>query len=144
MRYVEPTSEQRLGWEAWVAELPDLVRTIALKFDPWTLYRMKSTDQRVTVAAFDVQENNKVTLRVNVSGEFNFVTLERSVFGIDPDNLEECDLPSMDESLGTTDWPIEVVKEMRDRFPDGKMPDEVKKDLLAKFPVRTYPKARRS
>ena len=140
MRYVQPTPEQAQGWESWVAERPDNVREVARRFDPWTLYRLKSSGHRVTVGAFDEEEDGRVTLRVNVSGEFNFVTFERSVFGIDPNDLEECDLPGPDEPLGSTDWPIEVVKEMRDRFPDGKMPDDVKKDLLARFPVRTYPR----
>lgn len=138
MRYVEPTPEQIQGWDAWVSERPDNVRKIACQFDPWTLYRLKTTGQRVTIGAFDEEGGGKVSVRVNVSGEFNFVTFERSVFGIDPSDLEECDLPGPDEPLGSTDWPIEVVKDMRDRFPDGKMPDDVKKDLLARFPVRVY------
>ncbi len=138
MRYVQPTLEWVQGWEAWLADRPDNVREVACRFDPWTLYRLKTSGHRVIVQAFDEGVDGVVTLRVAVSGEFNFVTFERSVFGIRPDDLEECDLPASDEPLGTTDWPIEVVKEMRDRFPDGKMPDDVKKDLLVRFPVRTY------
>lgn len=116
MRYVEPTAEQLQGWKDWVADRPEEVRTVAERFDPWTLYRLKSSGHRVTVGAFDEEQDGKVTLRVNVTGEFNFVTFERSVFGVNPDDLEECDLPGPDETLGTMDWPIEVVKEMRDRF----------------------------
>ncbi len=140
MRYVEPTEEQLHGWKAWVAERPDNVKALATRFDPWTLYRLISSGHRVIVQGFDEGVDGTVSLRVMVSGEFNFVTFERSVFGISPDDLEECDLPGPDEPLGTTDWPFEVVREMRDRFPDGKMPDDVKKDLLARFPVRVYPR----
>ncbi len=137
MRYVEPTSEQLEGWKSWVAERPEKVRVVAERFDPWTLYRLKTSGHRVTVGGFDELQDGRGTVRVTVSGEFNFVSFERGVFGIDPNDLEECDLPGPDEPLGTTDWPIEVVKEMGDRFPDG-MPDEVKKDLLVQFPVRVY------
>ncbi len=140
MRYVEPTDDQRQGWDAWLAERPEAVRLVAARFDPWTLYRLKPFGQRVTVQAFDEGVDGIVTLRVAVSGEFNFVTYERSVFGINPDDLEECDLPSDDERLGTMDWPVEIVKEMRARFPDGKMPDDIKEGLLIRFPVRVYPR----
>ncbi len=48
-------------------------------------------------------ENGTVT--VAVSGEFNAVTFERQVFGVNPDDLDECDLPAKDEVTGvrTTD-----------------------------------------
>lgn len=96
-RYAEPTPEQEKEWAEWVAELPPVVRTVAERFFPWELYRMKSTGQRVTVAAF----NEDGTLRVDVRGDFNFVWNERSVFGIDPDDLEPCDIPPEDELTGS-------------------------------------------
>jgi hypothetical protein len=63
------------------------------------LYRMKSTNRRVTVQSFN--EGPPVTLTVNVEGKFNLVVMERAVFGIDPDDLEPCDLPGDDEMLGS-------------------------------------------
>jgi len=41
------------------------------------------------------------TIIVTVSGKYNFVMFERNVFGIKPEDLEECDLPSEGEKVGT-------------------------------------------
>ncbi len=100
-RYTEPTVEQIHAWKTWVTERPAHIRTVIERFDPWTLYRMKSTGQRVTVQGFSGSENDKVTLTVAVTGQFNLVTHERAVFGISPDDLEECDLPEPTEQLGS-------------------------------------------
>src|ERR1700733_11826949 len=96
-RFCEPTKEQLAGWNKWVMDRPLHVRVIAERFEPWSLYRMQSTDHRVTLVSFDEEENKRVTLRVNVSAEFNFVSFERCVFGIDPDDLTPCELPTPDE-----------------------------------------------
>lgn len=97
MRYAQPTEAQERQFAAWVAERPDVIRALisARRFDPWTLYRLKTTGQRVYIISFSEPEESggKVTLRVVVSGKFNLVAFERGVFGIDPDDLEECDLP---------------------------------------------------
>jgi hypothetical protein len=37
---------------------------------------------------------------VTVSGEFNFVVFPRRVFGVTPEDLEECDLPEKGEPCG--------------------------------------------
>ena len=42
-----------------------------------------------------------MTMTVMVSGQYNRVIFERQVFGIQPEGLEECDLPGKDEELGT-------------------------------------------
>jgi hypothetical protein len=96
-RIVEPTPEQESDWKQWVSERPDVVRLVAERFDPWSLYRMKSTGQRVTLYSFS--EDGTVT--VNVSGDYNFVLFERSVFGVDPDDLEPCEVPPPNEHVGT-------------------------------------------
>lgn len=101
--FVQPTLEQRQLWAAWIAELPDCLQTVARHFNPWTLYRLITTEQRVTVAAFHEPKypGGKVSLTVNVTGEFNLLTHDRAVFGIDPNHLVECDLPAPNELLGT-------------------------------------------
>lgn len=99
-RIEEPTKEQEAAWQQWVAERPDGLREIAERFDPWSLYRMKSTGHRVTVHGFS--EGNPVTLIVNVLGDFNAVMFERRVFGIPWDDLEPCDLPEGNEPVGAT------------------------------------------
>ena len=84
------------AWQEWVATRPPVVQAICLRLPPDTLYRMKSTGQRVTIYSYS--ENGTVT--VHVTGDFNFVTFERGVFGVDPNDLEECELPAPDELLG--------------------------------------------
>ena len=50
------------------------------------------------------------TLTVIVSGRFNYVAFERRVFGIKPEDLEECDLPRADEPLGSANMTIEEAR----------------------------------
>lgn len=99
-RYFEPTPEQEQGWHAWVASRPPAVRAVAERFQPWELYRVKSSGHRVYVASFDEQDDGKVTLKVAVTGQFNAVAFERLVFGIEPDDLEPCELPAPEEVTG--------------------------------------------
>lgn len=116
-------------WEdeylAWVATRPETVRKVAINFRPWRLYRMASTGQRVTVYSFG-ESQDRVTLTVIVSGKYNLTDFERNVFGINPDDLSECDLPTPDEPTGVM-MPDMTIDEMRmhvrpdlwDRAPDG-------------------------
>jgi hypothetical protein len=98
-RIVEPTAEQWAAWTAWVAERPEAVRLVAERFDPWSLYRMKSTGHRVTIHSFGEQKG-PTTLTVDIAGKFNAVVFERQVFGIDPNGLEPCDLPGPEVPTG--------------------------------------------
>jgi hypothetical protein len=45
-RISEPTAKEEAEWKEWVASRPAAVRAIAERFDPWTLYRMKSSGFR--------------------------------------------------------------------------------------------------
>jgi hypothetical protein len=85
------------AWQEWVDSRPAVVKGIAERLRPDKLYRMKSTRQRVTMHS--INENGTVT--VDVTGRFNLIDFDRQVFGIDPDDLEECDLPTAGESVGT-------------------------------------------
>ena len=119
-QFTEPTSEQKTGWSHWVAERPENVRAVAERFDPWTLYRMKNTDQRVTLHSFGEQPDGGVTLTVNITGEFNLISFDRQVFGVDPDDLEECDLPVKGEPLGEVlneDEQLEYINARRNGLP---------------------------
>lgn len=97
-RIEEPSAEHEAEWKSWVADRPSAVRAVAERFDPWSLYRMKGTDQRVTVYSFS--EGPTVTLTVNVLADFNLLVFERQVFGIDPDDLEPCEIPAQNEPVG--------------------------------------------
>lgn len=84
-------------WLEWLKSRPPVVKEIGERFPPNKLYRMKTTGQRVTM--YSINENGTVT--VDISGQFNLIDFERRVFGVDPNNLEECDLPASDEPVGT-------------------------------------------
>ena len=96
-RFHEPSPEQEATWKAWVASRPEGVRRIAERLDPWTLYVLKPTGQRVTL--YSIVEDGTVT--VNVTGDYNAVLFERRVYGINPDNLSPCALPASTACLGT-------------------------------------------
>ena len=94
-----PTPEQEKSYADWVAERPPVVRAVAERFKPWELYRLKTTGQRVTLVSYF--ENG--TVRVNVPALYNanridlhFIngqTVDFGVFGVDPNNLEPCEVP---------------------------------------------------
>jgi hypothetical protein len=95
-RFHTPTVEEEKCWQDWISGRPAAMREILHRIDPWTLYRLKPTGQRVTFRS--VFEDG--TLSVYVSAEFNALAFERSVFGIKLDDLEECDLPEAREPVG--------------------------------------------
>jgi hypothetical protein len=100
-RIAEPSAEDERAWEKWVSSRPANVRAVAEKFDPWSLYRMRSTGHRVTIYSFSEGEKGEVTLTVNVTADFNMLIQERRVFGVDPLDLEPCELPDATEPTGS-------------------------------------------
>lgn len=117
-RIHEPTAQQEAEWNDWVASRPECVRKVAERFEPWSLYRMKGTGRRVTLYSFGEEKNGTVTLTVYVQGEYNLVTFERRVFGINPDDLEPCDLPTGDEPTGALLTEREDIDEFIDATRD--------------------------
>ena len=83
-------------WNAWVASRPESVRKLCRSLPPDRLYRLKTSSHRVTIYSYS--EDGTVT--VIVSGDYNALAFERRVFGIKPEQLEECDLPPPDEPHG--------------------------------------------
>jgi len=84
------------SFKDWLAERPKVIQDLARDYPPDELYHLSSSGHRVTIASYS--EDGTVT--VNVSGQFNAVTFERSVFGIDPKDLEPCEIPTDDEPRG--------------------------------------------
>lgn len=111
----EPTPEQLNSWNDWVRNRPACVRAVASRLLPWKLYRIRQSGHRVTMYSFSENPDGRVTCTVTVSGKFNLVAFERDVFGIDPDDLEECDLPRPDEPHGSAELSIEQCKEILNR-----------------------------
>jgi hypothetical protein len=124
MNFREPSPEEKNQWEGWVASRPVIVRSVieTYKFEPWKLYRLKSSNHRVTLISFEEHNGAPVTLKVAVTGDFNCVAFERAVFGIKPEDLEECDLPAPDEILGSAGMSLEEVITLRDAAKAGISP----------------------
>jgi len=129
-RHTTPTDQQVTEWAAWAAERPQAIKDVIAKhrLDPWTLYRLKSTNQRV----FVISLFESGTVKVGVTGEYNLVTHERAVFDIDPADLEECDLPHDDEPLGSLDLSIDEIKHL----PSG----YIEPFMLITRSLKTYPR----
>lgn len=133
-RFAKPSPDLVSAWEAWVATCPRTVRDVIAehRLDPWTLYRLTTTDQRVSLIS--VSESG--TVRVAVTGEFNLVTHERAVFGINPADLKECDLPNDDELLGSMELSVEEVRQLA----AGETPPRARTTLLPKIYPRQWPR----
>lgn len=93
---IDPPQEAIAEWDKWAKHRPKVIKDLAKRFKPWELYRMKSTGHRVTLLSF----SEDGTMRVNITAQYNLLVFERQVFGIDPDDLEPCDLPGPDEHVG--------------------------------------------
>ena len=111
-KVIEWSKEQKKAWEEWVASRPQIIKDLCDLYPPYNLYRLKSSGHRVTLYSYS--EDGTVT--VNVSGEYNAVMFDWQVFGIKPEDLEECDLPKHDEVLGTALAEEEDVIKFVDRI----------------------------
>ena len=107
--YHKFNEEQQKEWNDWVATRPQVIKDLIKKVSPTTLYRLKSTGQRVFVISY--AENG--TVSVAYSGKYNLVDFEQQIFGILPEELEECELPLPDEKVGVIcDTPEKVEAEI--------------------------------
>lgn len=85
------------AWKEWLASRQPVIRELCERLPPDRLYRMKPNGQRVTLYAY----NEDGTVTVQISGQYNVVIFDRHVFGVNPDDLEECELPSEAAPHGT-------------------------------------------
>ena len=84
------SEEQEKLWEAWVAERPPVIKAMAERLLPNRVYKLTTTEQICIPTAF--HEDN--TVKVAVLRALNNRIFSVSVFGINPDDLVECDLPN--------------------------------------------------
>src|SRR5687767_7352121 len=97
-RWMQPSNEQLAGFANWYDERPQVIKDLIRELDMWTLYRLKETGHRCTIYSY----NEDGTVSVAITGQFNLINFGRRVFGIKPEDLEECDLPAPGEPLGIT------------------------------------------
>lgn len=84
------------AFSVWRDSRPQAVREMIDRWPPNRLYQMASTGHRCTIYSYS--EDGTVT--VLVTGEYNILEFARKVFGIDPNDLTECDLPAPGEVTG--------------------------------------------
>ena len=94
--FIEYSEEQKEQFAKWVAARPPAIQEMIRKFPPYKLYMLKTTKNRVTINSYC--EDGSMT--VDVTAEFNLLVFERRVFGILPEDLEECNLPDPHEPIG--------------------------------------------
>ena len=87
---------EKAEFDEWYAKRPPEVQKLINKIPPNRLYFLSTSGHRVVPLAYS--ENG--TLTVVVTGEYNSIMFERKVFGINPDDLTECDLPTENECVG--------------------------------------------
>lgn len=87
---------QRHEWDKWLKTRPLVIQEMATSHPPNRLYYHEPSKRRVTLISYSEDR----TVSVAVTGQYNLVSMERSVFGIPIDELVECSLPSPDEPLG--------------------------------------------
>ena len=76
-----------IGWRRWVNSRPEVIQKMCKSHPPDRLYKLTTTDHRCNIYSYD--ENG--TMTVQVTGQYNVVAFARSVFGIKPEELVECD-----------------------------------------------------
>lgn len=102
-----PTEEERADWVEWAKDRPAVVRAIAERINPWTIYELATTGQRVTLVA--IAENG--TVRVDVAAVLNpGLDFERTVFGISPDDMKPWAIPDDFEPGGNPSMSLEDVE----------------------------------
>lgn len=106
MNWLDPSPKILGEIEKWLAGRPPIIQKLARDFPPHKLYRLKTGGQRVTISSI----NENCTFTVSVRADFNLVGATRGVFGIKPEDLEECDLPEDGETVGTANLSVEEVK----------------------------------
>lgn len=99
-RFREPSETEEQMWKGWVASRPPHVEAVASRFEPFSLYRMKSSGQRVVVIGFTEHHEGHVSLIVQIAGEFNSQPGEKAVAELDPEDLEPCEVPDPSECAG--------------------------------------------
>ena len=92
----EWSEEQEHAWDAGVQSRPPVIQELCRRFPANRLYHLKQSTHYVTIFSYEDGDTTTVT----ISGDRNFVIFERRVFGVAPDELEECDLPSADAPHG--------------------------------------------
>ena len=85
----EPDDSKKAMWIAWVAERPPAIREVAGRFDPWTMYRLITTQQRCQIVSFSEHDDPKKPVTITAYCEHAAMgpIFGRQVFGLNPDHI---------------------------------------------------------
>ena len=97
-KIIEWNDLEKHQWKKWLNSCPPIIKNLAEKFPIDRLYLYKPTSHRATIASYYLDG----TLSLNITGQYNRILFSRKVFSVNPENIEECDLPSEGEDLGDT------------------------------------------
>ena len=87
-------------WNDWVATRPKIIQQLCKELPPNRLFRLGN--KRVFVTSYEEDG----TVSVQISHEFNPLTIDYGVFGVHPQELNECELPTQDELYGSQFKPM--------------------------------------
>jgi hypothetical protein len=90
----EMTPDQEKEWQQWLADKPLIIRELAAKYPPDRLYLLKTTGQKGLIESYFEDG----TVRMSFDGRYCKVLFAKSVFGLRPADLEECELPGPGET----------------------------------------------
>jgi len=87
------TTEQKQGWEDWLAERPENVRRVAQEIVPWKSYRMGQIEDdinnRYSPISYEEEEDGTVTITCRKTNEDMPFLGNYDVFRIRPEDLIE-------------------------------------------------------
>jgi hypothetical protein len=88
MKPLPHTPEQDARWEEWKAVRPADMRAVCDRFDPWSVYEMKSTGQLCQIVSFfESDATSPVSLGVYAEHRDLGAVTGVTVVGVDPDDL---------------------------------------------------------
>lgn len=97
MKLYELTGEKLEEYNKWLKSRPRTIQKLCQKCPPDRLYRIRDTGERCYIVAYSEDR----TIRVAITGKYNYTMIDKTVFGLLPEDLEECDGPEPDEKIGT-------------------------------------------
>ncbi len=109
-KWIKWSPLQKQIYDNWLAERPAAIREMSEQYalSPDELFLLKTTGQRVVLNSLN--ENGTVT--VTVLPEYNrhkVVAVPFSVFGINPADLEPCELPELVTQVVMDDAEVEAL-----------------------------------
>jgi hypothetical protein len=75
---------------SWIEDRPQIIRDLCDRLPPDRLYRIKSSGKRCTIHSY----SEDGTITVTVQAMYNDLPITYGVFGLRPEDLEECDIPN--------------------------------------------------